>query len=244
MIIQGSNEPIIIELDDINDVPSGDISVLLRNEIHDLKKWGTDELRFDDYGRQIIASVLQEESAEWETGPCVIEAKWVDRLGNTILFSSRDQIIARSDRRTILSTLKKYNIDDAFLLVQQISDVSDDLTEDEKKEIRDAIGIDTYLVSGSFVIPSSGSMDITLDAGFRGCLATIPVNSSVNGFSLYGLTAQEQDPPEEYYAAMISCSSISLSQNAVTDPVTISNSAASAVTAVWIGTAGLTASGT
>ena len=99
MIIQGSNEPIYLIFDDVNDLPI-DIAISLRNELTEFKHWGMGDITVEDM--TYIAPISQAESLNWPEGPCVVEAKWMDSYGNTIFMPVRTRI-ARWDDKTILS---------------------------------------------------------------------------------------------------------------------------------------------
>ena len=101
MIIQGSNEPIYIIFQDINDLPEGDMSVSLRNEIEELKHWNKADLSVIDNGYTYIAPITQAESKAWEAGPCVVEVKYVDHWDNIMFHSQEDTIFPWGDSRTL-----------------------------------------------------------------------------------------------------------------------------------------------
>lgn len=92
MIIQGTNNPIRIIFEDINDMPSS-IVVTLSNEIQVLRKWLTPEMEIDYEGHEITIPITQEESAEWEPGHCRIEVKILDEYNNTVFAVANDEII-------------------------------------------------------------------------------------------------------------------------------------------------------
>lgn len=78
MIRQGSNEPIVITFDTL----PADVSVTLCNEIQTLKHWDMEGLIPSSDGISYRAPYLQEESLEWEEGPCEIHVRWVDADGD------------------------------------------------------------------------------------------------------------------------------------------------------------------
>lgn len=103
MIRQGSNEPIVITFD----VPPSDISVSLVNEIITLKHWDKNDLVSSEDELSYSAPYTQEESLEWEEGPCEIQVRWIDGSGD---YSGRVQcvtlreVIEHSGDTTILDT--------------------------------------------------------------------------------------------------------------------------------------------
>jgi len=101
MIIQGTNLPIILEWDDINDAPFSDLSVSLRNEIGELKHWTLDDCVVEDDGLHIECPITQDESMNWEEGPCTIEAKWHDAQQNISHMLVHDQIRYWGDKTNL-----------------------------------------------------------------------------------------------------------------------------------------------
>jgi hypothetical protein len=103
MIKQGSNEPIVITFD----VQPADISVTLHNEIATLKHWNKDDLTPNEDGLSYSAPYTQEESLEWEEGPCEIQVRWVDSAGDykgKVQSITLREIIEHSGDTTILDT--------------------------------------------------------------------------------------------------------------------------------------------
>lgn len=102
MIIQGSNEPIIFDLgEELTDAPTQSLSISLRNEIEELKHWDYADCVHTHYGLHVEAPITQEESVEWELGPCVIEAKWLDADGNTLFVRAQETIVPWGDHRIL-----------------------------------------------------------------------------------------------------------------------------------------------
>lgn len=101
MIIQGSNNPIVFIFSDINDVPASDMSVLLKNEITELKRWGLPEAVISEDGMEYTFPIRQEESVNWPEGRCAIEAKWLDSEGQTIFMYVREEIRPWRDSRIL-----------------------------------------------------------------------------------------------------------------------------------------------
>ena len=106
MIIQGSNEPIYLIFNDISSMPAGDMSVSLRNEIQEIKRWTLADAVISDGGCEFAFPVTQEESLDWPEGRCVIEAKWLDRDNNTMFIRIREEIV-RWDDATILNEVEE-----------------------------------------------------------------------------------------------------------------------------------------
>ena len=92
MIIQGSNNPITVTFQDINDVPGSSMSISLRNEIAELAHWSYDNLEVSEDGLTLSAPITQEQSMAWPQGPCVIEIKWLEVNGGTMFARVRDYI--------------------------------------------------------------------------------------------------------------------------------------------------------
>jgi len=101
MIIQGSNEPIIVDWTDINLEPTDTLSISLRNEIEELKHWAYADCTIETADKRILAPIDEEESIQWEPCRCVIEAKWLDDDGNTIFCRARDRIVRWDDHRIL-----------------------------------------------------------------------------------------------------------------------------------------------
>lgn len=78
MIKQGTNNPITI----IFTYTPTDVSVALVNEIQTLKHWAMDDLVDAGDGLTFTCPISQEESMQWEEGPCVVEVRWVDSEGD------------------------------------------------------------------------------------------------------------------------------------------------------------------
>lgn len=103
MIRQGSNEPITITFD----IQPADISVSLVNEITTLKHWDMQDLVADPDGISYSAPYTQEESLEWEEGPCEIQVRWVDSAGDykdKVQHIVLREVIEHSGDTTILDT--------------------------------------------------------------------------------------------------------------------------------------------
>lgn len=99
MIVQGSNDPIRITFDS----EPADVSVTIGNEIRIFKSWSFEDLNrdMDEEGYTYEAPIYQEESLDFDEGPCVIEVKWTE-LGN-VQFARVRELIAYSDNREILT---------------------------------------------------------------------------------------------------------------------------------------------
>lgn len=103
MIKQGSNEPISITFD----VIPVDISVTLSNEIRIMKHWNKSDLQVSEDGLVYKATYSQEESLEWDEGPCEIQVRWVDGSGDregTVQHTVLREVIEHSPDTTILET--------------------------------------------------------------------------------------------------------------------------------------------
>lgn len=100
MIMQGGNTPITVTFDE----RPKDVTVTLYNEIQILKQWIMPELYFDSTGTICTANYAQEESSEWEEGPCEIEIRWTDSSGTVHTKITRDLICYSADK-TILSSI-------------------------------------------------------------------------------------------------------------------------------------------
>ena len=103
MIKQGSNQPITITFD----VHPADVSVSLVNEIATLKHWDMADLIPSSDGISYSAPYTQEESLEWEEGPCEIQVRWVDSAGDykdTVQSITLREVIEHSGDTTILDT--------------------------------------------------------------------------------------------------------------------------------------------
>lgn len=104
MIIQGTNNPIILQFDNPNDVPgeNSDMSVVLSNQYEEFKRWGKADLDVDETGLIFSAPIDQEESMAWEPGQVQILVKWMDDDGNTMFARAQDVILPWTDK-TVLS---------------------------------------------------------------------------------------------------------------------------------------------
>jgi len=102
MIIQGSNEPIVLSFREAENLPASAMSVSLRNERKELKHWSLSDITIEDEGMTYIIPISQQESKEWDEGPCVIEIKWLNAADNTIFLRLRDYIVHWGDK-TILA---------------------------------------------------------------------------------------------------------------------------------------------
>ena len=100
MIIQGGNSPITIGFD----AAPIDISVALVNEIAILKQWNLADLD-TEFGLEYDAPITQQESQQWEEGPCWIEVKWTDSEGTVQQIRQKDEIIRWTDG-TIVSDMR------------------------------------------------------------------------------------------------------------------------------------------
>ena len=100
MIIQGSNQPLLIIFDDDIRENVQDLSVSLYVMGGELKHWDMPDLIID--GDTATAKLTQEETASFPAGACHIEIKWLDLDGvtqfNKII---SDQIVYRSDKRIL-----------------------------------------------------------------------------------------------------------------------------------------------
>lgn len=75
MIIQGRNNPIIVEFD----TKPIDVSVSLRSEIEEYKHWEMVDLTEDEEDELVYyAPITQEESMSWGEGTCWVEVKWTE----------------------------------------------------------------------------------------------------------------------------------------------------------------------
>lgn len=99
MIIQGSNEPITLIFTDMENLPGNDMSISLRNETEEIKHWGMADLDIAD--GTYAAPITQEESKDWPEGPCKIEIKWLDSVGNTVFLRLREEIMSWDDKRIL-----------------------------------------------------------------------------------------------------------------------------------------------
>ena len=110
MIIQGSNIPLVIEFDPEDGFSEGnDISVSLEIPGYSLKQWDAGDLVYDDLDPNIVkAPISQEESMEWEPGPCKIKVKWIDDDGNT-QFAVASDIVKKWEDKTVLEVLNGDN---------------------------------------------------------------------------------------------------------------------------------------
>ena len=100
MLIQGSNNPIRFIFEETNDMPDSMI-ITLSNEISVLRTWSTPEITIDYEGHEASVQVTQDESMEWEPGPCKIEAKIMDGYGNTIFATAYDTILPWKDKTVL-----------------------------------------------------------------------------------------------------------------------------------------------
>ena len=101
MIVQGSNTPITVTFD----VQPADVEITLHNEIEILKQWDYEELVFDETGLVCKATYTQDESLQWEEGPCEIEVRWIDATGDfagEVQTQRRRELIEWSKDQTIL----------------------------------------------------------------------------------------------------------------------------------------------
>lgn len=101
MIVQGSNEPITITFADEDNIPSADMSVSLRNEVREMKHWTFSDITVENDGKTYIVPISQTESMDWDAGPCVIEAKWLNRENLTVFLRLREKIVPWDDKTVL-----------------------------------------------------------------------------------------------------------------------------------------------
>ena len=100
MIIQGSNQPIVITFDDDIKENTKDLKVLLYTTSGELKSWTMDDLVIA--GCSATAALTQEETLSFPVGNCYIEIKWLDSAGITQFNKIvQDRIVFRSDKRLL-----------------------------------------------------------------------------------------------------------------------------------------------
>ena len=100
MIIQGSNQPILIVFGDDIKENVLDLSVSLYTMAGELKHWDMPDLIIS--GDTAEARLTQEETAVFPAGACHIEIKWLDLDGVTQFNKIvADQIMFRSDKRIL-----------------------------------------------------------------------------------------------------------------------------------------------
>lgn len=98
MIIQGSNQPIVIRFGDDIKTNVSDLKVSLYTVGKVLKDWNMEDLNIS--GENAVAGLTQEETVAFPTGACYIEIKWLDLDGITQFNKIvKDQIVYRSDKR-------------------------------------------------------------------------------------------------------------------------------------------------
>ena len=101
MIVQGSNNPLIIQFDaDISDIPR--LVVTLWKDkagyTSDLvKQWNTEDMLID--GDTAVCHLTEEETRKFPSGNLILEAKGLDENGNTIFWDEyKTDIKVRRDR--------------------------------------------------------------------------------------------------------------------------------------------------
>ena len=100
MIIQGSNQPIVITFDDDINENAQDLKVLLYTTSGELKSWEKADLTIA--GNSAVAALTQEETLSFPVGSCYIEIKWLDSKGITQFNKVvQDKIVFRSDKRLL-----------------------------------------------------------------------------------------------------------------------------------------------
>lgn len=98
MIIQGTNEPIIIQFDGDTSAIT-DISIALYHRDNLLKKWTMSNLTID--GDVVIAPMTQEESMGFIPGDAHLEVKWIED-GVTQFAEISDAFVEQRCDNTIL----------------------------------------------------------------------------------------------------------------------------------------------
>lgn len=95
MIIQGSNEPIIIEFDESIEAIKMEMSLYTRNK--ELKHWSYSDLVISD--KTVKAPLKESETMGYPVGDASVELKWKDQEGyNHFADILHTEIVPRRDK--------------------------------------------------------------------------------------------------------------------------------------------------
>lgn len=98
------------------------------------------------------------------------------------------------------------------------------------------------LYSGTIQLSAGKTVKINLKPNHKGLALTVPLTDNIDAWGLYGLTAQGQANPYQYWKTLIDNSNIAISQGERTDPIEFTNSGAYSVQIIWIGSQIITTS--
>lgn len=98
MIIQGANEPIVINFNmDISSFTEIHIALVNKKSKKVLKHWSKADVVID--GELCICPLTQQDTIQMPTGDCFVEVKWLDEKGSTVFAKPlEDRILNRSDK--------------------------------------------------------------------------------------------------------------------------------------------------
>lgn len=106
MIIQGSNNPLVIQFDaSIADMPVLVVTLWSDTAVYPtkmIKRWNNEDMTISD--DTAICPISEEETKNIPNGRLVLEAKGLDENGNTIFWDQYElDVMARRDRIIMLS---------------------------------------------------------------------------------------------------------------------------------------------
>lgn len=106
MIIQGSNNPLVIQFDaSIADMPVLVVTLWSDTAVYPtkmIKRWNNEDMTISD--DTAICPISEEETKKIPNGRLVLEAKGLDENGNTIFWDQYElDVMARRDRIIMLS---------------------------------------------------------------------------------------------------------------------------------------------
>ena len=114
MIIQGANNPLVVEFSEsIADLPALVIT-LWRDKTGQestlVKEWQKDDMMISGDGKSVVCEISDAETAALCPVPHIIEAKGLDGDGNTIFWAAyRIDILTRRDKAVALERVTLYD---------------------------------------------------------------------------------------------------------------------------------------